>query len=543
MLDVQNPHIDVDELMEKIRAEVARRRANASNYETENNNDFKVEPQINNLFSDKWLQVENAISQAQQVSQVGVGLPGMHTFKGWKRKIAVLIGNAYLRISQLITRDQRAFNQSVVNAIRALEESTKEIESVVAKNYKNIKLLDDLKERIEEQPEDILARIHKVEEQSQRHLNEFVYKVKTIESKIEEQPEDIKKLLEERLDKLEKCVNNLKQDNKDILNKLSWRINEIEKRVINQPGDIINRISEQFNQKVEGYISDVNNLNQQVRDAFQKIGDLKTALLLQERRLTLLLEEARRRLPEPFSQEQLETFVNHASDIYDPLYLQFEDHFRGNREDIKERQKAYLPLIIEAEAGTRDRPVLDLGCGRGEWLEVLKEEGLVATGVDLNNAMVNICKDRELEVYRDDIFNYLHKMEGNSLGAVTAFHVIEHLTFNNLIKLLDETYRVLKPGGIFIFETPNPQNLLVGSCNFYIDPTHKNPIHPATVSFLAEARGLCKVSIINKHDYGPEYHFQKVDQDGDFDILNQNITRLNEFFFSAQDFAVVGYKA
>jgi len=126
--------------------------------------------------------------------------------------------------------------------------------------------------------------------------------------------------------------------------------------------------------------------------------------------------------------------------------------------------------------GLKDSPILDIGCGRGEWLELLKENNLNARGLDLNQVMVRMCRDKGLNVEEGEALSFLKSLPDSSLGAVTGFHLIEHYGFEFLVKLLGEILRVLKPGGIVIFETPNPGNILVGSCNFYIDPTHNKPL-------------------------------------------------------------------
>ena len=140
-----------------------------------------------------------------------------------------------------------------------------------------------------------------------------------------------------------------------------------------------------------------------------------------------------------------------------------------------------------------------------------------------------------MDVVEGDAIEYLHTLPDASLGAVTAFHLIEHLPFGVLIKFLDETVRVLKSGGLAIFETPNPENILVGACNFYFDPTHRNPLPPAMMKFMAESRGLCKVKIKTLHSFDEA---SKVQGDG-----SELAKRFNDCFYGPQDYAVVGYKA
>ena len=265
---------------------------------------------------------------------------------------------------------------------------------------------------------------------------------------------------------------------------------------------------------------------------FRNDSYLKNDLMQQKRLISLFLEEARQRLPEPFNQEQLQTFVSEDEHLLDSFYVAFEDHFRGTREDISYRLKVYLPLIEKANVGTPDTPILDVGCGRGEWLELLKESGYISRGLDINRVMVEQCQARGLETIEADVINYLQSLPENSLGAITGFHIIEHLPFKTLMRLFSETVRVLKPQGLVIFETPNPDNVLVGSNTFYLDPTHINPLPSPTIKFMAEMFGLYNTQIITLHPY-PEN--AKVD--------GQSVAeRFNDHFYGPQDYAIVGYK-
>jgi len=218
----------------------------------------------------------------------------------------------------------------------------------------------------------------------------------------------------------------------------------------------------------------------------------------------------------------------------DAMYASFEDRFRGTREDIKQRQSIYLPIVLEAKAGSKDAPILDLGCGRGEWLEFLRDEGFTARGVDINRIFLAGCRKLELDVVEQDAVGYLRTLNPNSIGAVTAFHLIEHLPLKTLIVLLDESLRVLKPGGLVILETPNPENVLVGSSDFYFDPTHRNPLPGPLTQFLLEVRGFSGTSFMPLHPYESSERLTEG---------SPQVQRVfNQFFFGPQDYAVVAYK-
>ena len=261
---------------------------------------------------------------------------------------------------------------------------------------------------------------------------------------------------------------------------------------------------------------------------------LKNDLAQQKRLITLFIDEARQRLPEPFNQEQLQTLVNEDQHSLDALYISFEDQFRGSREQIRDKLNVYLPLIEEAKLGTQNSPILDVGCGRGEWLELLRASGYIARGLDINRVALDQCRAKKFDVIEEDALSYLRTLPSDNLGAVTGFHIIEHLSFEILVNLLDEIWRVVKPGGLIILETPNPQNVLVGSCNFYFDPTHRNPLPSPMIKFMVESRGFGKVKII---DLQPFPDTVKVHENG-----SELEKQFNRYFYGAQDYAVVGVK-
>ncbi len=292
-------------------------------------------------------------------------------------------------------------------------------------------------------------------------------------------------------------------------------------------------VSERFTAAEESIKAESTERDKEIHLLKKVLDRANTNIILQERRLSTLLEEVRKRMPDRLDQEQLQTVSKEKERMLDPLYLFFEDEFRGTRTDIKNDLKEYLPMLKEVNAGSSDRPVLDIGCGRGEWLELLKEEGIAAKGVDMNRLLVEQNLARGLDVTESDGIEYLRTLNDSSIGGVTAFHLIEHLPFQILIQLLDETVRVLRSGGIAIFETPNPENVLVGACHFYADPTHRNPLPIPTMKFLAEHRGLCRVEFMRLHPFPDEFKMTG----------SELAQRFNEHFYGPRDYAIIGYKA
>lgn len=168
------------------------------------------------------------------------------------------------------------------------------------------------------------------------------------------------------------------------------------------------------------------------------------------------------------------------------FYRAFEDRYRGSFELIKSRLEIYLPFILPLKKCSAKPHVLDLGCGRGEWLELLQQHGFEAKGIDSDEGMLQTCRMRDLNAIQGDAIAYLESVEKESLSIVSAFHLVEHIPFKNLQRLIREAHRALKPGGLLILETPNPENLLVGTSSFYLDPTHERPLPAELLSFVVE---------------------------------------------------------
>lgn len=178
------------------------------------------------------------------------------------------------------------------------------------------------------------------------------------------------------------------------------------------------------------------------------------------------------------------------------FYRAFEDGLRGSRDLIRQRQEIYLPFINPLKALYPQCPALDLGCGRGEWLELIQSQGFLARGVDLDEGMLQACQALDLPAEYGDALAALMALDDESQVVVSAFHFIEHIPFASLQLLVREALRVLKPAGLLIMETPNAENLLVGTNNFYLDPTHEKPIPHLLLSFLTEYTGFSRSKLV-----------------------------------------------
>ncbi|MEI6127319.1 MAG: class I SAM-dependent methyltransferase [Pseudomonadota bacterium] len=238
--------------------------------------------------------------------------------------------------------------------------------------------------------------------------------------------------------------------------------------------------------------------------------------------------------PEHVEKDQKEKNFTDESLLLDGLYASFEDRFRGSMQDIISHLKLYHPLIKNAGAGSTDRPILDAGCGRGEWLELCRENGLIAQGIDTNRVMLCRCRDKGLNVVEEDIISFLRLQAANTFGAITGFHLIEHLSFPRLVAFIDETLRILQPGGVLILETPNPRNILVASGDFYRDPTHKQPVFPDTLEFIAQQRGFSEAGAFFFDTQGKAVTLKKAH--------DEKFEALEDYLQVSRDYALIAYK-
>ena len=178
------------------------------------------------------------------------------------------------------------------------------------------------------------------------------------------------------------------------------------------------------------------------------------------------------------------------------FYTVLEDKHRGDRTLIKDRLKVYLDCIEPLKTITPHPKVLDLGCGRGEWLELLSEQGFDVKGIDIDDDMISFCKQKGFNAQKSDVVSYLKSAPKDTYDLISGFHIAEHLEFRLLQELISLSLKALKKGGLLILETPNPENIVVSSNLFYMDPTHRHPIPPELLRLAVEHQGFYKVKIL-----------------------------------------------
>ncbi len=227
-------------------------------------------------------------------------------------------------------------------------------------------------------------------------------------------------------------------------------------------------------------------------------------------------------------------------------YVGFEDRFRGSQQEIRDRLTDYLPVFSGASA------VLDIGCGRGELLDLFREAGIGARGIDPNQSMVHECRERGLTADCDDAVNYLHGLPDASLDGVIAIQVVEHLEPAYLTRLIDLAFHKLKPNAPLVLETLNPACWVAFFESYLRDITHRWPLHPDTLQYLVQASGFSTVKVQYRAPVPATDRLQQVPipvaRDGRdlnptvldlVDVVNAHADKLNARLFTFMDYAVV----
>jgi SAM-dependent methyltransferase len=225
-------------------------------------------------------------------------------------------------------------------------------------------------------------------------------------------------------------------------------------------------------------------------------------------------------------------------------YVGFEDRFRGSQSEIRRRVEDYLPLFASASG------VVDIGCGRGELLDLLKRQGVTARGVDTNAAMVELCRARGLDVECEDAVGYLARQPDGSLGGLAAIQVVEHFEPAYLARFLETGYHKMRPGAPVVLETVNPACWMAFFETYIRDLTHQRPLHPETLKYLVQASGFQHVDVQFRQPVGEGDRLDRVPVSAESgspessvaalaQAINAHADKLNARLFSSMDYAVI----
>lgn len=257
---------------------------------------------------------------------------------------------------------------------------------------------------------------------------------------------------------------------------------------------------------------------------------MKKFLLLKENLNQLLSVLQEKRMPSPPQVKEI------LQPLEDWRYAGFENRYRGSEQEIKKQQASYVSYF------KKGGKVLDLGCGRGEFIEILEENGIEAEGIDINGQMIEICRDKGLNCQKADILKKLAEYEDGTLGGIFSSQVIEHLSPSYLRRMIELAYFKLSPASHIVLETINSASVFSLVQIYFLDLSHQKPVHPQTLKFLLESTGFEKVEIKYSFPLEKEKLQDLPGADEFTSILNQNIDNLNKLLYAPPNYAAIGLK-
>lgn len=299
--------------------------------------------------------------------------------------------------------------------------------------------------------------------------------------------------------------------------------------------------NQSFDRLVFNHNKDIAALRKELSTLNRQIEEIKSDIFFflnkeaqaQQRRLDQFFFDVRQELrasKDTAALDKIDVMSRHSIDTY---YISLEQAYRGSRDEILHRYKATVDLVKPLFAKEKEMRAADLGCGRGEWLQIISGYCAKVTGIDMNSAMISQCLTHGLQAEQGDLMEWLQRQPDQSLDLITAFHVIEHLPFEKLNMLIHEIYRVLTHGGSVILETPNPENIHVATHMFYRDPTHKTPVPKELSSHLLKFHGFKEIKVHPVHPFEETMHVPEE---------SEVAKRFNSMVYGATDYMITGTK-
>jgi O-antigen chain-terminating methyltransferase len=366
------------------------------------------------------------------------------------------------------------------------------------------------------------------------HVNEVASQANKAVTHLSDEGRELAGVNRTHFETFQKRLNELRNTLKFQINSLEQNHNTIRQSHSALQADLFSRLK-QIREEVQGWERQAAELEalkaqvgKQIDELIECVQKEKMEIAQRETRLSSRFDVADKS-PHASVVSDRAPLMNKEDQLLDSFYFSLEEALRGTPEQIKEETKVYLPYLQKAGIAS---DILDVGCGRGEWLQLLRESGFQARGIDQNPIAVQHCRELSLDVVESEARAYLRSLPDESLSTITAFHFAEHLAFEALVTFLDEAGRTLRPGGLLILETPNPENLLVGSCNFYLDPTHKNPIPIPTMTILLDSRGFRCQEILRLHPV----------TSAQIEVKDQLTSHVNHYLYGPMNYAVVAHK-
>ena len=399
---------------------------------------------------------------------------------------------------QPLVEEQNTFNANATAAVNALYNN----EIVTSQFITGIYHVSSCGEKILEQENKILIQGEKIADLENRNL------------KLEE----IITNLENRNLKLEEIITNLEQKSLKQEEEQHARMEARIEAAIRRQTDILNEVQDKYAKMIH-----------QIEQRHTE----DEMLLFRNTRLRFALPHTEHAGMDKVSMKHTDQ-VN--ADVYAEMdYFDFENYFRGSRAQIKEAESIYIPYFLEKEL------VLDLGCGRGEFLELLNENSIQGIGIDAYEEFVAYCQAKGLDVRQDDAIRFLENTEKESVDGIFAAQLIEHLSTGQLLALCHLAYEKLKQGGCLILETPNPMCLSIYMNAFYMDPSHQKPVHAKTMEYLLKREGFQKVDLLFTEESKSDYRLPLLscETSSNLSEFNDGMNLLSDLLFGSQNYAVI----
>jgi len=257
---------------------------------------------------------------------------------------------------------------------------------------------------------------------------------------------------------------------------------------------------------------------------------MKRFILLKEKLNQLISLLEKKDMPTPSQVKEI------YQNIEDAQYAGFENRFRGLDEQVQEQQKDYIPYFKDADF------VLDLGCGRGEFVELLQKNGIKARGIDINEQMIEICKDKGLNCEKADILEVLAQYNDNSIGGIFSSQVVEHLSPSYLKRMIEIAYHKLSSSSSIIIETVNPQSVFSLVQIYFLDLSHQQPVHPQTLKFLLKSSGFEDIQIKYSAPLDKEKLNMLPEKDSFTTLINENFDKINNLLYAPSNYAALAVK-
>ena len=482
-------------------------------------------------------------------------------YKGIKRKLAEFISAVVEKrmadIEAEVERngtsiagfeaDFKILSENTTVNLRGMEERLTVLEENVRNNNVGLSQLLGMVSRVDSLETNIRNINQQLEQMPvmSEQLNSLEVNIRNVNQQLEQVP-----VMSEQLNSLEVNIRNVNQQLEQML-VMSEQLNGLEVNIRNvnqqleQMPEMLERVNNletvaqnmmQLGERLQLLEVNVRNNN----EIISHIRDNSKYEVLEAKIAVIKKELAKANISKKENEEASETVIPSTAknDAYTEIdYFSFENYFRGSEELIKNRQKIYLPYFEHCTN------VVDLGCGRGEFLELLKENGIGASGVDLYDEFVVYCQNKGLDVKcKNAVYALADKSE--EVDGIFAGQIAEHLPYNQLIQLCKNAYDSLLPEKYFIIETPNPTTLAIYMNSFYMDPSHEKPVHPITLKYVLEKIGFRKVEILytDVSKVGETIPELVSDTIANLDEFNRSMQKVANCLYGSQDYAIIAMK-